>query len=302
LAGRREKKRQDMMKVSGFSFIRNGIIYDYPFVEAITSILPLCDDFFVAVGNSEDDTETAVAAIHPDKIRIIHTVWDDHLREGGRVLAQETDKAFQAIGLESDWVFYIQGDEVLHEKYHQPVLEAMRRWQDDQQVDGLLFHYLHFYGSYDYIGSASRWYRNEVRIIRNNKRIYSYGDAQGFRKNDNAKLRVKAIDAWIYHYGWVKHPRAMQKKQESFHKYWHDDRWMEKNILPAEAFDYSDIDALERFNGSHPAVMRERIKKRNWHFDYDPAFNRLNFKSRVKLFTEHYFGFRIGERRNYIII
>jgi hypothetical protein len=124
------------MKVTGFSFIRNGIIYDYPFIEAIQSILPLCDAFVVAVGNSDDETEAAVAAINPAKIRIIPTVWDDTLREGGRVLAQETDKSFQAIDSDTDWAFYIQGDEVLHETYHPIVLDAMRRWQNDQRVDG----------------------------------------------------------------------------------------------------------------------------------------------------------------------
>jgi len=290
------------MKVTGFSFIRKGIKYDYPFIEAIKSVLPLCDDFVVAAGNSNDETEAAVAAINPGKIRIINTTWDDSLREGGRVLALETDKAFQAIHSNCDWALYIQGDEVLHETYHPAVVEAMRRWQDDQRVDGLLFNYLHFYGSYDYIASAPRWYRREIRIIRNNKKFYSHRDAQGFRKNNNEKLRVKAVAAWIYHYGWVKHPQAMQKKQQSFNKYWHDDRWMEQNILPAESFDYSTIDALERFNGSHPAVMQERIRNKNWQFDYDLSFNRLRLKHRIKLFTERYFGFRIGERKNYKLI
>jgi hypothetical protein len=152
------------------------------------------------------------------------------------------------------------------------------------------------------IGSAPRWYRREIRIVRPNKKIYSHGDAQGFRKNTNEKLRVKQVNAWIYHYGWVKHPKAMQKKQEQFNKYWHDDRWMEQNILPAEMFDYNTIDALERFNGSHPAVMQERIRTKNWQFDYDLSFNRLSFKSRVKLLTEKYFGFRIGERKNYELV
>jgi hypothetical protein len=298
----RVKKFQGDMKVTGFSFIRNGIKYDYPYIEAIQSVLPLCDDFVVAVGNSEDETEEVITKINPGKIRIINTIWDDTLREGGRVLAQETNKAFQAINSDSDWAFYIQGDEVLHEKYHSTVLEAMRRWQEDQRIDGLLFNYLHFYGSYDYIGSAPRWYRREIRIIRTNKKIYSHGDAQGFRKNSNEKLRVKAVDAWIYHYGWVKNPHAMQQKQQSFNRYWHDDRWMEQNILPAESFDYSTIDALKRFTGSHPAVMQQRIKNKNWQFDYELSFNRLSFKSRLKIFTEKYFGFRIGERKNYILL
>ena len=84
------------MKVSGFTFIRNAITYDYPIVEAIRSILPLCDEVVVAVGNSEDATLQLIQSIDP-KVRIIETVWDDTVREGGRTLALETDKAYAAI-------------------------------------------------------------------------------------------------------------------------------------------------------------------------------------------------------------
>ncbi|MFM8485037.1 MAG: glycosyltransferase family 2 protein, partial [Bacteroidota bacterium] len=103
------------MKVAGFTFVRNALRYEYPVVEAITSVLPLCDYFVVAVGNSDDDTHDLVRSIGSPKIHIIQTVWDDSLREGGRVLAQETDKAFGAVPAGYDWCFYIQGDECVHE-------------------------------------------------------------------------------------------------------------------------------------------------------------------------------------------
>jgi len=115
------------MKVSGFTVIRNAVKYDYPIVEAIQSILPLCDEVVVAVGNSDDDTLQLIQNIDP-KIRIIETIWDDTLREGGRVLAVETDKAFAAISSDSDWAFYIQGDEVIHENYHSTILAAMLKY------------------------------------------------------------------------------------------------------------------------------------------------------------------------------
>src|SRR5690554_6338421 len=130
------------MKVSGFTFIRNARKFDYPIEEAIRSILPVCDEVIVAVGKSEDDTREMVAALGP-KIRIIDTVWDDNLREGGRVLAEETNKAFDAISRDSDWAFYIQGDEVLHEKYLPAVRNAMEKWKTEERVEGLLFNYLH---------------------------------------------------------------------------------------------------------------------------------------------------------------
>lgn len=283
-----------MMKVTGFTFIRNAIKYDYPIMEAIRSILPLCTDFVVAVGNSEDETLALISEIDPKKIRIIQTIWDDSLREGGRVLAVETDKAFHAVSEDSDWAFYIQGDELVHEKYHSAIKEAMFKWKDDPKVDGLLFNYLHFYGSYDYIGKSPKWYSHEIRLVKNNQAIYSYRDAQGFRKGENQKLNVKAIDAYVYHYGWVKDPRAMQRKQEDFNKLWHDQEWIDKHVLKAESFDYSNIDALEKFKGTHPLVMQDRIQQTNWEFEFDMSFNRLSLKNRIKIFLKQYLSIDLG--------
>jgi len=278
------------MKVSGFTFIRNAIKYDYPIVEAIQSILPLCDEVVVAVGNSEDDTLALIQNIDP-KIRVIETVWDDNLREGGRTLALETDKAYAAVSEDSDWAFYIQGDEVLHEQYLPAIREAMLTYKDDQKVDGLLFNYKHFYGSYDYIGTSISWYPDEIRIVRKRKDIFSYRDAQGFRKGDDEKLNVKRIPAWMYHYGWVKPPEKMQLKQESFHKMWHDDAWMQENVKTVKEFDYTEnIDALARFEESHPKVMQNRIATKNWKFEYDISFNRTKTKDKFKRFMRKYLG------------
>ncbi|MDR2010368.1 MAG: hypothetical protein LBQ22_07790 [Bacteroidales bacterium] len=289
------------MKVCGFTFIRNAIKYDYPVVEAIRSILPVCDEFVVAVGNSEDNTVDLIKSIDPGKVRIIETIWDDNLREGGKVLAEETNKAFQSISDDFDWCFYIQGDEVVHEKYLPVIKKSMLDYLNDERVDGLLFKYLHFYGSYDYVGESLRWYGNEIRIIRNNKNIYSFRDAQGFRKDNNKMLNVKPVDAYIYHYGWVKDPRAMQRKQEDFNKLWHNDEWVEKNVAKAEEFDYSNIDMLRKFEDLHPEVMNERIKSRNWSFNYDISYNKASLKDKLKRFLKKH-NISIGEYKNYKLI
>ena len=289
------------MKVSGFTFVRNALKYDYPVVEAINSILPICDEFIVAVGNSEDNTLELIQSIHSPKIKIIETVWDDNLREGGQVLAIETNKAFSAISTDSDWAFYIQGDEVVHEQYLPTIKNGMLQYKDNKQVEGLLFKYTHFYGSYDYVADSKQWYRNEIRIIRNDKKIQSYKDAQGFRKNNN-KLQVKPIDAYIYHYGWVKPPKAQQAKQQTFHKLWHNDQWVKQRIAPIEEFDYSNIDSLKYFKGTHPKVMQKRINAINWEFAFDPTQKNISLKQRLLTFIEKTFGWRIGEYKNYKII
>ncbi len=290
------------MKVTGFTIIKNAIKFDFPIREAILSVLPLCDDFVVAVGDSEDDTRAMIQSLAPGKIKIIDTVWDKNLNLNGAVLAAETNKAFQAIGSDSDWCFYIQGDEVLHEKYYEVIRNGIMRWKDDTRVDGLLFKYLHFYGSYDYVGVSSKWYRNEIRIIRNHKNIYSYLDAQGFRKGDNEKLNVKALDAYIYHYGWVREPETMNNKLENTKNFWGGVTLDPSETVYTGSFDYTLIDALEKFKGTHPAIMHERIERMNWKFDYDLSYNNYKFKDKVKNLLEKITGKRLFDYKNYKLL
>jgi glycosyltransferase involved in cell wall biosynthesis len=289
------------MKVSGFTFIRNAVRFDYPVLEAIRSILPLCDEFIIVAGNSDDDTDKLLQLLPAEKIKIISSVWDDSLRTGGRVLALETDKALSHVDADADWAFYIQADEALHERYLEPVYKQMQQWKDDQTVEGLLFNYLHFYGSYDYIGDSRKWYRNEVRIVRPGIGITSYRDAQGFRLN-NRPLQVKSSQGTIYHYGWVKPPEKQQAKQKYFHKLWHDDRWMEQHISGSDTFDYSKIDSVALFRETHPAVMLERIKKQNWQVNIDPKRKNLSLRYKFLMWFERITGIRIGEYRNFRLI
>jgi hypothetical protein len=279
------------MKVTGFTFIRNAVKFDYPVREAISSILPICDDFVVAVGNSDDGTVDLINSMNSPKIRILETIWDEspEMKILGRVFASETNKALRAIPEDSDWAFYIQGDEVIHEKYLDVISDGMKKWKDDKNVEGLLFNYKHFYGSYDYVASSPKWYRNEIRVVRNLKSVYSFRDAQGFRIRDDKKLNVKPVDATVYHYGWVKEPSVMLKKVINASSYYEGVKWI-KNLAGNEKFDYSSIDSLELFREDHPSVMLDRIKRKNWTFDYDISFNRLSLKYKAKLFLKNYLG------------
>ncbi len=291
------------MYVSGFSFIKNALKFDYPIIEAITSILPICDEFVIAVGKSDDDTLNYIKSINSPKIKIIETVWDETLREGGRVLSDETNKAFRAISEKSNWAFYIQGDEVIHEKYLNNIKNAMLNYKDDKQVDGLVFDHLNFYGSYDYIADSRHWQKKEVRVVRNDKNIYSYKDAMSFRKGDDEKLNVAYVDACIYHYGWVKAPDAMQKKQIEFQKLWHDDKWVEENVPKVEEFDFSNVDSVALFKETHPKVMEQRLKRLNWKFSFDPTkAKKETFRRRLLNVIYKKTGVHIGEFKNYNII
>jgi hypothetical protein len=289
------------MKISGFTIIKNAVINDYPIVEAIRSILPVVDEMIVSIGQSEDDTEELIRSINSDKIKIHHSTWDMTLRKGGEVLAVETNKAFQLISPDATWAFYIQGDEVIHEQYHAVIRQAAEKHKDDQRVEGLLFNYLHFYGTYDYVGDSRKWYNKEIRIIRNDKNISSYRDAQGFRKHSQ-KLKVKLIDAYVYHYGWVKSPEQMGKKRKNVGVFWFDEDSMDKVLSEDDVFDFSSFDALSRFKGTHPQVMQKRINEKNWNLTLDISKKKFSFKNRVHYFIEKKTGLRLFSFKNYKII
>ena len=291
------------MQVSGFSFVRNGIKLGYPVTEAIRSILPICDEFIIAVGKSDDDTLEQIKAIGDSKIRIIETEWDKNMFVRGQINSFQTNIALkECIG---DWCFYIQADEVMHEKFL-PLIEAeMKKFLHDDGVQGLLFDYLHFWGSYDYYQDSRRWYRHEIRIIKNNLGIESWESAQGFRRIGR-KVRVVKIDADIYHYGWVRPPRVMKEKQIAFQSLRHDEAWLQKTFADTpEEFDYGDPKYLAKFEETHPEVMTERIKELNWDISKGKYAGNPHEKlfSRIRsYFEDKVIHYRIGEYKNYILL
>ena len=289
------------MKVAGFTFIRNAVQNDYSIVEAIQSILPICDEFIVAHGNSNDDTLALIKSIKSPKIKIIQTIWDDSVREGGKTFALETDKAFAAISPDMDWAFYIQGDECVHEKYLDTIRKEMEICLSNKKIEGLLFKYKHFYGSYDFYAHSRRWYHREIRIIRNIRGMQSYKDAQGFRFNGH-KLKVKLIDAFMYHYGWVKAPNGLTNKVRNFNKFYTvNDTWINDTYPEASEFDYGNADQLVKFEKTHPKVMIPRVEKTNWKFEIDPSKfgNKLPFRRKFLALIEKITGVRLFAYKNY---
>jgi hypothetical protein len=289
------------MKISGFTIIRNAVTNDYPILEAIRSILPVVDEMIVLIGDSSDETIALIESIKDDKIKIHHSIWDKSLRAGGEVLAVETNKAFHLIDPLSDWAFYIQGDEAVHEKYLPIIKEACLKYKDDQAVEGLLFNYLHFYGTYDYVGDSRKWYHKEVRVIKNDKKIVAYKDAQGFRVG-NVKIAVKQIDAYIYHYGWVKSPEQMRKKQKNVTPFWHSDKTIGAIMALPDFYDFNEFDSLEKFDGTHPAVMQERISNKNFHLELDIQKKKFSFKDKLLYQFEKFTGIRLFDFKNYQIL
>lgn len=282
------------MKVSGATFVRNAVKYDYPVAESIKSILPVCDEFVVNVGDSEDDTLELIESIGDPRLRIIRSSWDEGSREGGRILSEQTDIALAECS--GDWIFYIQADEVMHERYLDTVRRRMETVEARDEVQGLLFDFVHFYSSYRLVRGPGRWYRREIRVIRNGVGISSWKDAQGFRL-EGRKLRVVEAGAEIYHYGWARNPEVMSAKQRNFDRYWHDDETVEERWREGFTF---ETEGLVPFEGTHPAVMAARIADASWDLYSDPGkLAELKPQRFAKLRA---LLARIGEYKNYRLI
>lgn len=254
------------MKVSGFTFIKNAQMLGYPFMESIRSVLPIVDEFIIALGPCDDDTEAMLKTLEDPKIRIIPTTWNDKMKDRGYVYGQQ--KMIAQFNCTGDWVFYVEADEVLHEQELGKIHQAMLTHLDKPEVEALVFDYLHFYGNQNTYLWSPGWYRRAPRILRNSIRSYA-PDGLFWLVLDKNKIgrypKAALAGATVYHYGWVRSEEQMNLKSHQVQQYW------SKQHSP---IDYSQIDGriLRLFEGQHPAVVQDWLPTAEGLFAADPAY------------------------------
>lgn len=288
-----------MVKVSGFTIVRNAVKLDFPIEASIRSLLAVCDEVVVNVGKSEDDTLALVRSIQDSKIRIIETEWNMTIRN--KVLGDETLRAMRAC--RNPWGIYIQADEVLHETGAEALARAIRQHDSDPRVEGLLVKYNHFYGDLDTVGTHRRWYRREVRAMRLDPAldIRPYQGAQGFRVGpDHRKIRARLTDAEMFHYGWARPAQALRSKLEVSRVLY---PWVKQPEPGQPLLPWTP--GLTRFTGTHPAAAREWVAGRRHDAErfIEPRRFRWGFlRYYISAAIERLTGVRVFEFRNYKIV
>lgn len=285
------------MKVSGFTFLRNGNKLGYPFEESIRSILPVVDEFVIALGPSDDGTEAKLRGINDPKIRIIPTQWNERIRPDysiqGFVYGQQ--KSIALFNCTGDWAFYLEGDEVVHEDDLPKIRASMEKHLNDERVEALVFDYLHFYGNQNTYAWSPRWYRTAPRILRNTIPAWAPKGLFFTVLETHKKMRYPRAahaNATIYHYGWVRSEEQMSLKRKEVEKHWHAGK--------PPAADYAQIDplTLRLFAGTHPRAMQEWLPRAEGLFPADPA-HRLTSREkrhRVMLKFEGWLGLRFNKK------
>ncbi|MDD5066673.1 MAG: glycosyltransferase family 2 protein [bacterium] len=296
------------MKVSGFTFVKDAVRFSFPVVESIRSMLPVCDEVIVNVGLPDtDNTFNHIRKnVRSSKVRIIRTEWDPLFKVKGRILAQQTNiPLYQCKG---DWCLYLQADEVLHEDDHAALVRSMKENLKDGKVEGLVFDYLHFFGSYRTYVRSYHWYKREIRIVRNHIGVTSWRSAQSFRI-DGRKLFVKPAHGRVFHYGWVRPPEAMIAKKQYHDSLHHGNRvFQEEKDRYRTYFEFVDqIDPfmIAEYNASHPVVMQKRIREWKYVFDKTKSHHKISSRDiryRLTDILSSLTGFRLGEYRNFKLI
>lgn len=297
----------------------------YPIKESIMSILPIVDEFIVAIGKGDEDDRTRdiVASIKDDKVKIIDTEWDIEKYPRGMEHAHQTDIAKEHCS--GDWLFYLQADEVIHEKYLPAIQMRCEELLDDTAVEGLLFKYKHFWGDYDHFVNSHGWYKHEIRIIRNRPEIHSWKSAQSFRrmpdfdglnyrvKEGTYKLNVAHVDAYVFHYGWVRPPKFMKKKTYNFNIN-HRGAAASSDIQhQLKSFDYGPLQRLSTYRDSHPSVMKKKIRAFDWGDELNYTRIRSTqakrnkhekYKYRMLTIVENYLlgGKPLFQAKNYVLL
>ncbi|ALE02314.1 glycosyltransferase family 2 protein [Candidatus Pseudothioglobus singularis] len=280
------------MKVSAFTFIKNGQILGYPFLESIKSILPIVDEFIINVGKSEDDTLQIIKTLKDKKIRIIESKWNDSMKNRGYVYGQQ--KMISQFNCTGDWAFYIEGDEIYHEKDLEKIKKSMKIYLNDPNVEAIAFDFIHFYGNANSYLNSPGWYRSEARIIKTSIRSYAPDGLFWLVLSSNKKGRypkAKKIGINCFHYGWVRSEEQMNLKSTHVQKYWNDD---------PKIIEYSQMDKsiIKEFNGTHPDIIRDWLPKEKGLFEVDSKYN-LSFKQkkhRIMIRLEKLFGIDLSKK------
>lgn len=275
------------ISISGFTFIRNGVELGFPFEASIRSLLPLVDEFVVAVGRGNDETLARVLAIGDPKIRVIETLWNERMADRGFVYAQQ--KMIAQYSCTGDWAFYLEGDEVVHEEDLAAIRASVEKHHGNPAVEALVFDYHHFYGSAQWVSVSPGWYRRECRLIRNTIRSYAPDGQYWLVTTEHKRPRnpqAALANAHIYHYGWIRRNEDMQKKLDQVSKYWADSTTMQ--------IKYSQFDAraLKAFKGTHPqAVQAWLLTGAEQDLKIDPDYqptrkeNKYHLMRRIELLT-----------------
>jgi hypothetical protein len=152
--------------ISGFMIVKDVLKQGYPFVEAIASALPICDEFLVSDGYSTDGTHEVMEkiALANPKVKVYREQWPS--KKDVTVLAEVTNRL--RAKCRHEYILSLQANEVIHEQ-SAPFIKALP--QMFPTVVTFSFPFIQFLNKYKFAEGF------RLRFSKNHPGIVAKGDA-----------------------------------------------------------------------------------------------------------------------------
>jgi glycosyltransferase involved in cell wall biosynthesis len=267
------------MKLSLYTFVRNGLFYDFHVEAMLRHHLPLADEIIVNEGYSDDGTYEAIRNIDP-KIQVHRFQWDRSDPNGWH--RQFKNQARQLCT--GDWCILLDCDEFIPEWE----FDRLRTFLETTPRHLVPVRFFHFYGNYRVYLAKQRAITPDtgIRIHRNRDDVEVWGDGANVRLRDgqtSADVAEETFD--VHHFGNVRHPARLRQKWRTQAKQ-HNAENPQWDKTPAFMFDlfphkWNDPEFLQLlgvYDGPHIRAVRddpdEVVRDEFWlyeHLKSEPA-------------------------------
>jgi glycosyltransferase involved in cell wall biosynthesis len=196
------------MKISIYTFVRNGLFLDYHVVDMLRHHASFADEIVVHEGMSTDGTFEAIQGIDP-KIKIFRSNWDAHA--GLQWVNTFKDEARKRCT--GDWCILVDADEFIPEWEFEPLRKRLAE-TDEMTLPMTL---LNFYGNYKVYHAFPDKFRlpwMKRNIHRNVPEIEMHGGDASSVKHRNLpfELTPGTEVCTLHHFGSVRKPARLREQ------------------------------------------------------------------------------------------
>ena len=230
------------MNLAGLTLIKNGNLLNYPWKECIKSLAGYCSQVLVATAYSKDNTleELNKLCEQYPHVRFVMTDWVDKNTGDGRVLADVVNELLPMV--ESEWVVYMQADEMLHELQ----TNSLKMFIDQL---GPEYSQIELFRTYFYKDLKTRLAPEELYLGRVFKKGTHKigGDGMHLIRESGKVFRVTIP---IFHYSRIGTEEQITARIRTLDRLFHP----EETVETFKTFTFDRIDEAMPYNGSHPAL------------------------------------------------
>lgn len=185
-------------RLGGTQFVIDGLKYDYCFAESIRSLQEFCNEVVVIDAGSKDGTVEVLKTLENEKTKIIYLdreEWDS--LHGWAKLNHFSNKAISE--LTTEWNFYQQSDEVVHESCYKDIRQAI----EQPGIEAFLVTRINLWSTpfqmLNVTGNRNPCSTQVIRLAKSN--YMTGGDAESIYATPSAAY-VNNIR--LYHFGFVR--------------------------------------------------------------------------------------------------